>query len=544
MNKKRIKLSLIFFLLLISFINANEIENIYLNNINSESVYNNLYTEYLYTPINYYSSIITEENKIYDSTDSYIYKPVDYNESIIAGENSIYKSTDLNVTLKGSYAISQQNVKKKSIIASYSPSEINSFISSTRSSYVGVGNTFTVSQNQSEFINQFMEWQNEYISHDFWEDANAQENYIKSLYSSAAKKFGIGASIVVIPYIISLVVPDGGTIAIVSSIIFKNSYKFAFSGMIEEIIRSTIVGLMQNKDSDCIIAEAVNAGSDGFLIGAILGTLKGFSKIIGLEPKTNQLLVNRNGRLFDNKGNEIGKLIKSSDKKPLYYKLYKDNKLLSLAGDRIDNVIYNTNAKEAVYYTSNGLLKSIDNGTEIGKIIIKDNIRFIFNGDNARPIAAINPQNILVTNNTLKNAGISNASISTIFSEFADPRASNYYRALYIFNNPTVKISKGDVIHHSIEKQVLDRYPDAFTEYEILRDPSTFRGIPKSENNYVHLSQIRNIWDNTYDNINDTLYENQSIWNNEQQKEYIRKSIFETRDNIDQLFSNVFIENK
>ena len=30
-----------------------------------------------------------------------------------------------------------------------------------------------------------------------------------------------------------------------------------------------------------------------------------------------------------------------------------------------------------------------------------------------------------------------------------------------------------------------------FTENEILRDPTTFRGIPKSKNNDIHLSKIR-----------------------------------------------------
>jgi hypothetical protein len=53
------------------------------------------------------------------------------------------------------------------------------------------------------------------------------------------------------------------------------------------------------------------------------------------------------------------------------------------------------------------------------------------------------------------------------------------------------------VVHHSIEQQVLKRFPGLFTRSEI--DALTnLRGIPKTLNSTLHLSQIRKYWNNFY----------------------------------------------
>ncbi|WP_437967625.1 RHS repeat-associated core domain-containing protein [Sorangium sp. So ce260] len=53
------------------------------------------------------------------------------------------------------------------------------------------------------------------------------------------------------------------------------------------------------------------------------------------------------------------------------------------------------------------------------------------------------------------------------------------------------------VVHHAVEQQVLKRYPGLFTEAEI-HSLENLRGISKSANPDVHLSQIRRSWNEFY----------------------------------------------
>ncbi len=53
------------------------------------------------------------------------------------------------------------------------------------------------------------------------------------------------------------------------------------------------------------------------------------------------------------------------------------------------------------------------------------------------------------------------------------------------------------VVHHSIEQQIITRYPGLFTIEEI-NECSMLRGIPKEVNNDIHLSKIRKAWDDFY----------------------------------------------
>lgn len=56
------------------------------------------------------------------------------------------------------------------------------------------------------------------------------------------------------------------------------------------------------------------------------------------------------------------------------------------------------------------------------------------------------------------------------------------------------------VVHHSIEQQVLKKYPGLFSASEInILD--NLRGIPKEFNNSVHLSTLRKAWNMFYKNI-------------------------------------------
>jgi len=52
-------------------------------------------------------------------------------------------------------------------------------------------------------------------------------------------------------------------------------------------------------------------------------------------------------------------------------------------------------------------------------------------------------------------------------------------------------------VHHSIEQQVLKRYPGLFSEAEV-HALENLRGIPKSVVNDLHLSKIRVAWNEFY----------------------------------------------
>ena len=52
-------------------------------------------------------------------------------------------------------------------------------------------------------------------------------------------------------------------------------------------------------------------------------------------------------------------------------------------------------------------------------------------------------------------------------------------------------------VHHAVEQQALTRYPGVVTEAEI-NSLANLRGIPNPINPTVHLSQIRNLWDEFY----------------------------------------------
>lgn len=72
------------------------------------------------------------------------------------------------------------------------------------------------------------------------------------------------------------------------------------------------------------------------------------------------------------------------------------------------------------------------------------------------------------------------------------------YREIFFNKYPNLE---GKVwVHHSIERQVLTKYPGLFTEAE-LNDISMLRGIPKDVNSELHLSTIRTLWNQFYEEI-------------------------------------------
>ena len=497
--------------------------------------YNSLYSNDIYNQSVYSESVYEED--VYGTSSMYGDSP--YDGTVYANEqNRIFSGQNNDLVLIGSYAVSRQNITKKASIASYSSSYIESRITSYSSSYVGNGEQFLLSKNQASFVKNFSKWQNGLLNMEFWDYADSQEEYIRKLYQHAIAKFGAGTAVIAIPYIASILLPDGGTIAVAATIMYKNALVSSSIGAIEEFARTAVIGLLENKDCDVLMAEAVDASGNGFVIGSVTGSFAGISKSAGLTKYGNNF-VNKSGKVYNAKGKLLGNAVKSAAGEYIYFK--SGNTLFSFADEPIEILVRYGDSQDVAYYLTNGMLKSFD-GKVLGSVTTKNGIRFIFDGSSAtRPFAAINDFGQLITNDTLKKSGVSSASIATLFSDAADPTSASFYRALYAFHNPEVVLGKGDVIHHSIEQQVLTLYEGAFSEYEILRIASNLRAIPKSVNSDIHLSKIRKAWDSVYEKINNALYDNAN-WPTEQQKQYIRKTILDARDAIDVQYGMYFLK--
>lgn len=77
---------------------------------------------------------------------------------------------------------------------------------------------------------------------------------------------------------------------------------------------------------------------------------------------------------------------------------------------------------------------------------------------------------------------------------FGQSTSTNYRRTFFEANPGT----EGKVVvHHAVEQQVLKRHPALVTSSEI-HSIENLRGIPKSMNPDIHLSQIRRAWNRFY----------------------------------------------
>lgn len=70
------------------------------------------------------------------------------------------------------------------------------------------------------------------------------------------------------------------------------------------------------------------------------------------------------------------------------------------------------------------------------------------------------------------------------------------YRDTFFETNPTL-IKSDFVVHHAVEKQVLNLYPGLFTQEEINL-LFNLRGVPKTINGDLHLKALRVEWNKFY----------------------------------------------
>ena len=102
------------------------------------------------------------------------------------------------------------------------------------------------------------------------------------------------------------------------------------------------------------------------------------------------------------------------------------------------------------------------------------------------------------------------------------------YKSTFFERHPDLKGTV--VVHHSIERQVLKKYPDIFTSEEI-HAYENLRGIPNEINNEVHLSKIRKEWNQFYKDVAKGKIK------------LTRESFFSKAKEIDKMFGNQFKPN-
>ncbi|MCA1194497.1 MULTISPECIES: hypothetical protein [unclassified Saccharopolyspora] len=71
------------------------------------------------------------------------------------------------------------------------------------------------------------------------------------------------------------------------------------------------------------------------------------------------------------------------------------------------------------------------------------------------------------------------------------------YRKTFFENHP--ELEGKVVVHHAVEQASSRRYPEADLSMAEMHSYDNLRGIPKEENNSLHLSEIRHEWDEFYE---------------------------------------------
>ncbi|SDD25626.1 hypothetical protein [Actinokineospora iranica] len=99
-----------------------------------------------------------------------------------------------------------------------------------------------------------------------------------------------------------------------------------------------------------------------------------------------------------------------------------------------------------------------------------------------------------------KNEGVTDAKSPPATpgaAEFGHARSTNY-RKTFFDAHPHLKGQV--VVHHAVERQAAQIYPDAGLTDEEIHSLENLRGVPKGEaNNLVHLSRLRKAWNAFYD---------------------------------------------
>lgn len=459
------------------------------------------------------SSILAPKSSIVSENSSLIIQDTTLlDSSTILSENSSFIDLE-DCEIYGSYVITHGKSFIDPYLTSYMNNSIDTAIVTTTSNYIGEFDrylTITLGTDRNRFINYLLDWQKAGMEDDFFSYVKKtydEKKLISQLYDEAILKFGVGSVVLVVELTIFYLSPEPITKAI-ALICLKDSLINSSIGALTGGVVANFAATQNGDSSELIIAKTINGIADGYMIGAITGTVSGIAtgKIVfkdAFNSKTGIIL--KNGAVISPTGKTIGQALKNQQNQFSYI----------VQGDSVFDL----------------------NGISIGKILTNENGNFIIDSV-GNPIFFINASKQAI-NSTVNGQLNLNALLK------ANPNDKIYYRELYKATYPDRIFASGDefdVVHHAIERTVLDRYPGVFSGSEILQNPTNFRGILHPDHFTLHNSTIKSRWIQTYKRI-DSVVEPFKDSYSEIEKQFIRNEILKERDLIDANFSSQFIEN-
>ena len=288
---------------------------------------------------------------------------------------------------------------------------------------------------KDSFVSYFADWARNNEGKDFFsytEERARAELAIENCYIAALEKFGVGTAVIAVPFVLSYLVPGGSIFSTSLIVIAKTSSRVALLGSASGATLAATFSFLRNDDIEDVVYKTISGAADGFLVGAITGSVSGawssiknFSNAIAFDNK----IVNLKSKLvYDNKGELLGKAIRIegvSNVDDFYYikkgstsVFNKDNiKVADVAkydnGNGVNYVLYNEkgrilgyldNQNNLVAYGDPSSAALIKNQSRIQpsantKLQVQENARLMgqYNSGSGRYIDALTGEDIIGT---------------------------------------------------------------------------------------------------------------------------------------------------
>lgn len=285
--------------------------------------------------LNNEKSIISENSPISGSKGL-----LDNSKSIISADNSILKNVSLldkgkniislaeGFVAYGSYMPSSTSTMLNTVADSKYVVKLTSEQESVVSSYLGEYDKYvalTLSNDTKQFIKLLTDWEKSKSNEDFYsfvESSDAYANMLDEVLKTASRRFAIGTAIILFDVVLYSI-PGGTLYRAIVVIPLRAALKASSAGLISGAMYGAIASAAQGNDAKTVFVKSLDAASDGYMIGALAGTVKGWGSAISkyrcATVVTKDRIVLKNGNLVDDKGKVIGKTIYSPEGKPVSY---------------------------------------------------------------------------------------------------------------------------------------------------------------------------------------------------------------------------------
>lgn len=285
--------------------------------------------------LNNEKSIISENSPISGSKGL-----LDNSKSIISADNSILKNVSLldkgkniislaeGFVAYGSYMPSSTSTMLNTVADSKYVVKLTSEQESVVSSYLGEYDKYvalTLSNDTKQFVKLLTDWEKSKSNEDFYsfvESSDAYANMLDEVLKTASRRFAIGTAVILFDVVLYSI-PGGTLYRAIVVIPLRAALKASSAGLISGAMYGAIASAAQGNDAKTVFVKSLDAASDGYMIGALAGTVKGWGSAISkyrcATVVTKDRIVLKNGNLVDDKGKVIGKAIYSPEGRPVSY---------------------------------------------------------------------------------------------------------------------------------------------------------------------------------------------------------------------------------